>query len=194
MLKSILWLGISAFACATAPNVHAATVNVSPGGYTTLAGSATLRIDNSGSLLFQATCNVSMLAYLNPSSGAVSITDVQFDYPCGYYTGIPIKVEVNTTPVTGSTTTVSSSSWKSTLTNLQITAFEDSDIGPPIYMPCLNSVPFDITWKTNGTPGASVTSVTTNGQKKFATGYWGDPCYLSLDLSLSPFQKFTTIP
>lgn len=194
MSRTISRIGFSALLCVAFSTASGATVTVTPGGYTTLSGSATLRIDNSGSLLFQGTCNVSMLAYLNPSNGAVSITNMQFDDPCGYYGSTPISVEATTSPVTGATAPVSASSWKSTLTNLALVAFEDSDIGPFFYQPCENSVPVDIVWKTNGTAGASVITATTNGQKQFATGYWGDPCYIMFDLNLSPFQKFTTIP
>lgn len=182
-LLAALTLGVGA--------AQASSVSVSPGGNTTMAGSATLQVVGPSGIEYSGTCNLSMQGYFTANTAALSISSADFDYPCGTYTGgWPVSASI-TPPWHGSTFAISSVSWKTPIVDARIDLLEDG-FNPRWAADCASSVAWPMYWGTNA--GGTASSVSTSGLKKFATTASGRQCYISFTLYLSPFQTFTTHP
>lgn len=173
----------------------AASVSVAPGGNTALAGTASFQVNNTnGSIDYSGNCAMSMQANFNASTASFTVSSIDFGFPCGQYTGYDVGAVQTFAPWSGTTTGVSATAWRSTISNAKVELEQVDGFNPRWAADCTNSVPFTMNWVTNGSLGAAATSVTSGGLKKFATTAGGRQCYISFTLYLSPFQTFTTHP
>ena len=171
---------------------QASTVSVSPGGSTTMAGSATLQVVGPSGIEYSGICNLSLQGSFTPSTAALSISSADFAYPCGTYTGgWPVSATGNP-PWHGSTFAITSTSWKTPIVDASVDIVQADGFNPLWAAGCTSSVAWPMYWGTNASGTAS--SVTTSGLQKFATTSGGRQCYISFTLYLSPFQTFTTHP
>jgi len=194
-MKTQIKLMVLAVSLVLAGTAGAASVSVSPGGNTALAGTASFQVNNTnGSIDYSGSCPMSMQANFNASTASFTVNSIDFGSPCGQYGGYDVGVVQTFAPWSGTTTGIASTVWRSTISGARVELEQVDGFNPRWAADCTNSVAFNVSWVSNGLLGAPATSVTSNGLKKFATTAGGRQCYISFTLYLSPFQTFTTHP
>lgn len=170
----------------------AATVTVAPGGNFTASGQVTFRVSG-GASNFSGSCAAILKGNLNSTNASFTITEAAFDAPCGTMNGNPVEASL-AVPFSATTTNVLADGAFSYPVRFNGSLVQVSGGGGPLWIADCNSSlppPISLKWKTNGLPGATSTSLSTDGYEWFGSTATGASCEILFDLPLSPFQTFT---
>ena len=169
----------------------AATVTVAPGGNFTASGLVSFRLSG-GSSGFAGSCAAILKGNLNATNASFTVTEATFDSPCGNINGSPVGATL-AVPFSANTTNVLADGAFSYPVRFSGTLAQMSGPGPLWIANCDSSLPpaISLKWRTNGTPGAASTSLSTEGYQWFGTTVTGASCEILFDLALVPFETFT---
>lgn len=156
-----------------------------PGGNIALSGQAS--IDVLGAAwppVYQGSCAMSVQAYLDPATAALTINQVQFQNPCNGFSVTALGL-----PWHGATEVLSVVDSWTLLRDAKLEIFEVNGPSPPLVYTCTNSKLWHLDWDTNNQANAPATSALVISQP-LATTASGLNCRIGVRLFLSPFQTF----